>query len=369
MIGESGLRVTGFQSEIRNPKSEMESRFIGSVEKIQPVLVILGPTGVGKTGLSLELAERIGGEIVSADARQAVRTMDIGTAKPSKADRERVPHHLIDIVDPDEKLTAGEYARQAAEAIRAIRKRGKTPVVVGGSGLYIRALTDGLFDETESEEFRIEWAGGVNPQSEIRNPQSTDEIRKRLKARAAHEGSYTLHEELSRVDPLAAARIHPHDLHRIVRALEVFESTGQRISELQRASRQTPGGIEPMMVGLALDRAALHRRIGERVDAMIARGLIEEVKGLLDRGYGPDLNALKSVGYQEVFPYIEGRQTLGATIEAIKRNTRRYAKRQMTWFRRDGRIWWLDGSEDRKRLVDRVGERYVEKLESWEAQR
>ncbi len=339
------------------------------MEKTQPVLVILGPTGVGKTGLSLELAERIGGEIVSADARQAVRTMDIGTAKPSKAEREQVPHHLIDIVDPDEKLTAGKYARQAAEAIRAIRERGKRPVVVGGSGLYIRALTDGIFEETESEEFRNERGGGSNPQSAIRNPQSSDEVRKRLKTRAAQEGSLGLHEELSRVDPLAAARIHPNDLHRIVRALEVFEITGQRISELQRTSRPAFGGFETMMVGLALDRAALHRRIGERVDEMIARGLIEEVQGLLDRGYGPDLNALKSVGYQEVFPYLEGRQTLSATIEAIKRNTRRYAKRQMTWFRRDGRIFWLDGSEDHKRLVDRVGERYVEKLESWEAKR
>ncbi len=337
----------------------MESRFIKSVEKIQPVLVILGPTGVGKTGLSLDLAERIGGEIVSADARQAVRTMDIGTAKPSKAERERVPHHLIDIVDPDEKLTAGEYARQAGEAIRAIRERGKRPVVVGGSGLYIRALTDGLFEEAESDGLRIERVGGGNPQSAIRNSPSADEIRKRLKARAAQEGSLGLHEELSRVDPSAAARIHPNDLHRIVRALEVFESTGQRISELQRTSRQPFGGFEPMMVGLGLDRAALHRRIEERVDAMIAQGLVEEVKGLLDRGYSPDLNALKSVGYQEVFPYLEGRQTLSTTIEAIKQNTRRYAKRQMTWFRRDGRIWWLDGSEDRKQLVDRVGERYA----------
>jgi tRNA dimethylallyltransferase len=310
----------------------MESRFIGSVKKIQPVLVILGPTGVGKTGLSLELAERIGGEIVSADARQAVRTMNIGTAN--------------------------------GEAIQSIRERGKRPVVVGGSGLYIRALTDGLFEEAESDGLQSEWVGGVNPQSAIRNSQSTNEVRKRLKARAAQEGSCGLHEELSRVDPLAAARIHPHDLHRIVRALEVFENTGQRISELQRTSRQPFGGFEPMMVGLALDRAALHRRIEERVDAMIAQGLIEEVNGLLDSGYGPDLNALKSVGYQEVFPYLEGRETLSATIEAIKRNTRRYAKRQMTWFRRDGRIWWLDGSENRKRLVDRVGERYIGKLES-----
>ena len=344
-------------------------QLIKSVKKMQSVLVILGPTGVGKTGLSLELAERIGGEIVSADARQAVRTMDIGTAKPSKADRERVAHHLIDIVDPDDKLTAGEYARQASEAIRDVQDREKTPLVVGGSGLYIRALIDGLFQETESGGLRMERGGGGNPQSAIRDPKSFDEVRKRLKARAAQEGSYTLHEELSRVDALAAARIHPNDVHRIVRALEVFESTGKRISELQRTSRQPFGGFEPMMVGLALDRAALHRRIEKRVDAMIAQGLIEEVQGLLDRGYGPDLNALKSVGYQEMFPYLLGRQTLSATIEAIKRNTRRYAKRQMTWFRRDGRIWWLDGSEDRRKLVDRVGERYDGNLESWEAQR
>ena len=279
---------------------------------------------------------------MSADARQVYRYMDIGTAKPSKADRDRVAHHLIDIVDPDEKLTAGEYARQAGDAICDIQKRSKTPVVVGGSGLYIRALVDGLFEEAGSD----------------------DEVRRGLKARAAHEGSFGLHEELRRVDPEAAARIHPHDVHRIVRALEVFEITGQRISELQRARRRAFGVFEPtwkrkrLMVGLALDRAVLCRRIEERVDAMIAQGLVDEVQGLLDKGYGPHLNALKSVGYQEVFPYLEGRQTLRATIEAIKRNSRRYAKRQMTWFRRDGRIWWLDGSKDRKRLVERILERY-----------
>ena len=308
----------------------------GVVEKSRTVIVLVGPTGVGKTGLSLELAECIGGEIVSADARQVYRYMDIGTAKPSKADRARVAHHLIDIVDPDEKLSAGEYARRAGEAIRGIRERGGTPVVVGGSGLYIRALIDGLFEE-----------GG-----------SDDAVRRRLKGRAAREGSFGLYEELRRVDPEAAEGIHPHDLHRIVRALEVFEVTGQRISELRRASRRTFGVFDPMMVGLALDRVVLCRRIGDRVDAMIVQGLMDEVRGLLDMGYGPNLNALRTVGYQEVFPYLEGRQTLRATIEAIKRNTKRYAKRQMTWFRRDGRIRWLDGSEDRKRLVDRILERY-----------
>ncbi|MFH1007727.1 MAG: tRNA (adenosine(37)-N6)-dimethylallyltransferase MiaA [Candidatus Latescibacterota bacterium] len=307
----------------------------------QPVLVIVGPTGVGKTGFSLELVERLGGEIVSADARQAVRLMDIGTAKPSLSDRERVPHHLLDIVDPDEKLTAGEYARQAVQAIQRIRDRGKTPVVVGGSGLYIRALTEGLFEESP---WNGKWA-------EEGHESPSGGIRKRLESRAALEGSAGLHGELKRVDPRAAVRIHPNDLQRILRALLVFEMTGHPISDLQGARQ---AGFEPRMVGLALDREALYRRIDIRVDAMIRDGLVVEVRGLLKSGYGPELNALASVGYQEVLPYLEGRESLGDTIEAIKRNTRRYAKRQMTWFRRDGRIFWLDASEDRKRLVDRI---------------
>ena len=281
-------------------------------------LVLVGPTGVGKTDLSLAIAEKISVEIVSADSRQVYRYMDIGTSKPSRRQRRRVVHHLIDVVDPDQKYNAGMYGRQAREAVRGILERNRIPLIVGGSGLYIGALLDGFFEEQ---------IGG-------------DEVRQVLKERIAKEGSPSLFEELKQVDPAAAERLHPNDAQRIVRALEVFLVTGRCLSEWQRALSQ-PCEFEPLMLGLSLPRAQLYQRIENRVERMIEAGLIREVQELIARGYTSDLNALQTVGYQEAFSFLEGKQTLAETIEMIKRNTRRYAKRQMTWFRRDSRIRWL----------------------------
>ena len=283
-------------------------------------LVIVGPTGVGKTRLSLAIAERMEVEVISADSRQVYRYMDIGTSKPSREERSRVVHHLIDVVDPDQEYSAGTYGQQAREAVRDVAKRSKTPLIVGGSGLYIRALLHGFFEPHVSDP----------------------EVRQTLKQRAASEGSRTLFEELRRVDPLVAQRVHPNDAQRIVRALEVFQITGRRLSEWQR-SRSQPLELEPLVVGLSLPREQLYQLIDRRVDRMIADGFVGEVEDLRAWGYGPHLNALQTVGYQEIFGYLSGRYALDEAVQTIKRNTRRYAKRQLTWFSRHPNIRWLGG--------------------------
>ncbi|HID10689.1 MAG TPA: tRNA (adenosine(37)-N6)-dimethylallyltransferase MiaA [Candidatus Latescibacteria bacterium] len=292
------------------------------------VLAVVGPTAVGKTALGIALAEALGGEVVSADSRQVYRYMDIGTAKPTPEQRMRVPHHMIDVVLPDQYFSAGEYARLAAEAIQDVARRGKLPVVVGGSGLYISALFDGLFEEGARDP-ALRWA---------------------LRERARMGGSEALHRELREVDPEAAARIHPHDLQRIVRALEVYRTTGRPLSSWQR-ERRPRLRAQVTWVGLDMDRGELYRKIDARVEEMMDRGLIEEVRALLEMGYSPELPALRTVGYKEVFPYLEGRRDLEGTIAQIRRNTRSYARRQLTWFRRDPRIRWLDAGAGEEALI------------------
>ncbi len=288
--------------------------------KQQRFLVIVGPTGVGKTHVALELAEKSGAEILSADSRQIYRYMDIGTAKPSPQERKRVRHYFIDIVNPDQRYTAGDYGQQAREQLRDLFRRGKLPIVVGGSGLYVRALLDGLSPELPS------------------NPEIKTRLIEELKA----SGNTELHRRLREVDPRAAERIHPHDSQRIVRALEVFQITGKKISELQKVLPQEKLEFTPLVVGLNMERKKLYHRIEQRVERMIAEGLVEEVKKLLKMGYSKDLNSLKTVGYKEVFPLLEGKQTLKQTVEEIKKNSRRYAKRQLTWFCNDPRVRWIE---------------------------
>jgi len=302
----------------QNELAELRQRLLAT----RRVPVIVGPTAVGKTALSLDLAEALGAEIVSADSRQVYRFMTIGTAKPTPEELARVPHHFIDVRNPDEYYSAGEYQREAREVIENMLAEGRLPVVVGGSGFYLRALFDGLFE-----------------------PRIADtEVKERIRERIRREGLASVYEELKRVDPEAAARIHPNDEQRIVRALEVYEISGKPMSTFFR-EKPRPASFEGIWIGLERERDELYRRIDERVDQMFAQGLVDEVRDLLQRGYSPELNALRTVGYREVVDYLQGKISLERAIELVKRNSRRYAKRQLTWFRRDLRIHWVRADE------------------------
>ncbi len=290
-----------------------------SVLKENRVIVLVGATAAGKTRLSLQLATAIGGEIVSADSRQVYRYMDIGTAKPSPEERRQVPHHFIDIRNPDAYYSAGEYSRAARQTIDDIFDRERQPLVVGGSGFYIRALVDGLFAPNISD------AG----------------VKKKWRQCIEKEGKENVFARLKQIDPESAARLHPNDVQRVVRALEVYDLTKTPLSAY-RPGREKRADFKALFLGLARTRQNLYERIEARVDAMVDQGLFAEVKYLLQQGYDDRYNALRTVGYREVFPYLRGKTRRDETIEAIKMNSRRYAKRQLVWFRRDKRIRWLD---------------------------
>jgi len=281
------------------------------------LLVLCGSTCTGKTATAIELADRLDGEIVAADSRTVYRFMDIGTAKPTPAQQARVPHHLLDVAAPDEVFTAARFRHVARIAVDDIRGRERVPLLVGGTGLYIRAVTDDL----QIPEVPPQW-----------------ELRARLEeAERAEPGS--LHRRLAGSDPAAAARIHPRNVRRLVRAIEVFETTGTPISSLQRRGRTT---LEATRIGLQVDRPALYDRIDARVDEQIAAGLVDEVRDLIASGYGPSLPSMQGLGYKEIAAYLNGDQALEEAVGTLKRNTRRYAKRQLTWFRGDPRIRWID---------------------------
>jgi tRNA dimethylallyltransferase len=285
----------------------------------RPIPVIIGPTAVGKTDLSLQIAHQLEAEIVSADSRQIYRSLDIGTAKPSLTQRQTVPHHLIDLLNPDELLNAARFARLAWSCIHMIEARGKLPLVVGGSGLYIRALTDGLF---------------VGPAA---NPR----LRAALEAEAHSLGLQVLHERLTAVDAAAARRIHWHDRVRIIRALEIYTLTGKPISQWQCQWQKPVRPRTFVLIGLTREREDLRRRIAARTEAMLQMGLEDEVQRILALGYPPTLPTLQSVGYGEIVAYLDGQGDLAQARELIERRTWRLAKRQMTWFRRIGGIHWL----------------------------
>ena len=286
-------------------------------------LVIVGPTAVGKTELSLRLAKMVDGEIVSADSRQVYKGMDIGAAKPTPEERARAPHHFIDVKTPDQYYSAGEYGREARRCTQEIISRGRTPIIVGGSGFYIQALVDGLFAPR------------------IADPR----VKERWRAKIDDEGIDAVFEKLRAVDPQTAAVLHPNDIQRVVRALEVWELSGKPVSSFRKGEEE-PADFQTVFVGLNRERPKLYNRIESRVDAMLRAGLIDEVKRLQQLGYGPQLNALRSVGYQEVFQYLRGELQLEEMTDKIKMNTRRYAKRQLTWFRRDDRIHWFALDEE-----------------------
>lgn len=302
---------------------------MGAVEKLRNrlkegdiLLCILGPTAVGKTELSVDLARRIDGEVISADSRQVYRYMDIGTAKPSPLQRKLVPHHIIDRIYPDESFSAADFQRLADKAIDEIKGRGKTPILVGGTGLYFRALVDGLFE----------------------GPSADEKLRERLRRQAREKGNLALYEKLRRIDPEYAAKIHPNDLVRIIRALEVYEKMGLTMSELQR--QWESGETRYRFIGLCLmrERGELYERIEKRVDRMIEMGFVDEVQRLLEMGYSRDLNSMKGIGYRELAAYLNGEITLDEAVNLIKRRTREYARRQIIWFRRDKRLVWINAA-------------------------
>lgn len=310
-----------------------------SEPRLAPVVVVTGPTASGKSQVALELAERFDGEIVNADSMQVYRLLDVGTAKPTAAERARVPHHLFDIVDPDVQYDAGRYAREAAQAVEAIHARGRPAFVVGGSGLYIKALLEGL-------------SVGVG-----RDP----ELRATLEAefdRAREEGDpERLHRRLAEIDPTSARALHPNDRVRIVRALELHASTGVAPSVIQRGSRSK----RPWRVlQLALDpgREALALRIDRRCEAMVAGGLLQEVRNLRELGYGPELPSMRAIGYRHMQPVIDGLDTLVNVLEEMKRDTRRFARRQRTWLRGVAGVEWMP-PEPLEALVLRV-KRFLE---------
>lgn len=288
------------------------------------VLLLVGPTGVGKTAVSLELAKRIDGEIVSADSRQIYRYMNIGTAKPTRDQLQTAPHHFIDIRDPDEYYSAGEFSHEARQCITDILARGKQPMVVGGSGLYIRALVDGLFSPRISDE----------------------SVKAALKQRAREQGVAVLYKELQTVDPVAASKLHPTDTQRILRALEVYQLSGRPFSEFLEAAPQ-PADFEPVFIGLTMEREALYRRIDQRVENMLAAGFLDEVRDLQRRGYGLHLNALQTVGYKEAFLFLQNKLSYEDMVRLMKQKSRNYAKRQLTWFRKDDRVCWIEWTENR----------------------
>lgn len=282
------------------------------------LVVILGPTASGKTTLSLHVAERLRGEIVSCDSVAVYRELEIGTAKPSKEERQRVPHHLLDVVGPEELVTAGDYSRLARQAIAEITARGHLPIVVGGSGLYLRALLEGLFP----------------------GPPRSEEIRNRLRERAAERGSDYLHKILRRIDPQAAQTIHANDVPKVVRALEVSISARAPMTGLWQQGRDALQGFRILRVGLNPDREALYARINQRAREMFSAGLLEETRTLIDR-YGASVWPLNSLGYKQAMQHLRGELSLEQAIVAAQQGHRNYAKRQMTWFRREPQVHWI----------------------------
>ena len=286
----------------------------------KPSLVIIsGPTCVGKTDVAIALAEPLGAEIISADAMQVYRYMNIGTAKPTEEQLARVCHHLIDVVNPDEPFSAVHFRTMADAVIRDLDQKGRPIFVAGGTGLYIKALTRGLFPGQEQN--------GI--------------VRKRLKDEAETLGLGVLYQRLQKVDPVAAARIHPNDNYRIIRALEVHQVTGQPISHHQRVHGFRDFRYRTLKIGLTADRNILYDRINRRVDLMLASGLLEEVKWLLDQGYPSTLKSMRSIGYRHMSDYLEGLTPWDEAVHLFKRDTRRYAKRQLTWFGADPEIQWV----------------------------
>lgn len=289
-------------------------------ERPRPLIIIVGPTAVGKSSLALELAQNWKTDLVSLDAFQVYRYLDIGTAKPTPEERSRVPHHMIDIINPDEQYNAGRYAKEAGQKIAQIHQSGQIPLVVGGCGLYLKALLHGLCS----------------------GPPIDMVLRKKLQEEALTMGREHLYHRLQELDPQAAKRLHPHDSSRIIRAIEIYLQTGTTISSLQKAHSFTETYYQSKIFGLTCRRSDLYTRIEKRVEDMIEKGLVEEIKQLFERGYNQDAPGLLGLGYHQIINALEGKYSLEEAIRIIKRDTRHYAKRQFTWFQQTETVRWID---------------------------
>lgn len=290
-----------------------------------PLIVVVGPTASGKTRLAIDIALKYGGEVVSADSMQIYKGMDIGTAKPTQDEMRGVPHHMLDIAEPDMSFSVAQYVKDAHRVIADINSRGKVPILAGGTGLYVNSLVDNVkFGETIRDE----------------------QLRRSLNEIASKNGGEALLEILNKFDPQTAQTLHANNIGRIIRAIEVYKTTGITMTQMREKSRQTPKLYRLCMIGLSFaNRDMLYQRIEDRVDAMMKAGLMDEVRDLLNRGIDSSTTALQAIGYKELAKAIRGEITVEEAVKAIKLGTRHYAKRQLTWFRRDERINWIEASE------------------------
>ena len=304
--------------------------------KKKPLIILTGPTAVGKTKASIGLAKAVDGEIISADSMQVYRHMDIGSAKIKPEEMEGIPHHLIDVLEPDDEFHVVKFQQLAKKAMREIWERGHIPIVTGGTGFYIQALLYDIdFDENEKE----------------------DACRKELEAYAREHGAEALQEKLALVDPASAEMIHPNNIKRVIRALEFYEQTGKRISEHNETQRQRESPYAFAYFVLTDDRAHLYERINRRVDQMIEEGLVNEVQALKDKGYTKQLVSMQGLGYKEILDYLDGNCTLEEAIYTIKRDTRHFAKRQLTWFKRERDVIWINKQSfgyDAEQILDEM---------------
>ncbi len=298
---------------------ESDDRLNRRVGELAPLLVVVGPTAVGKSQAAVHLAKALGTEILTADSRQVYRGMDIGTEKPPLQERQGVPHRLIDLVEPDQAFNVGIYRQLALTEIDRVRRQGKIPLVVGGTGLYVRALVRGLWD----------------------GPPADWQFRARVTEEARRQGPHYLHLELMRVDPDLARRLHPHDEVKIIRGLEVYHLLGCSLSKLHHAHGFQDKLFSPLIIGLSRERAALYRRIEDRVRLELAKGLVQETQTLLDKGHGRELASMKGLGYRQIAGFLAQEYSFEEAVRRLKRDTRHFAKRQLTWFRQEPDIEWL----------------------------
>ena len=291
------------------------------MESKRPFVIITGPTASGKTALSIELAKQIGGEIISADSMQVYRHMDIGSAKVTKEEMDGVPHHLIDVLEPSEEFNVVRFQEMARKAMEEIYERGKIPIIAGGTGFYIQALLYDI-DFTETDE--------------------NNSIREELEQKARTEGASALHAMLKEIDPESAEAIHENNVKRVIRAIEFYRQTGKKISDHNRQEREKSSPYQFLYYVIDLPRELLYSRIEQRVDQMIEQGLVEEVKALQAMGCTRDMVSMQGLGYKEILDYLNGQLTLDEAVYVLKRDTRHFAKRQLTWFRRERDVRWLE---------------------------
>ncbi len=305
----------------------------------RPLVVLAGPTAIGKSRIAIEVAQALGTEILTADSTQVYRGMNIGTDTPSAEDRQGVPHRLIDLAEPDEPFNAGAFRRRALSEISRLYEKGLLPLVVGGTGLYVRALLHGL------------WSG----------PPSDHALRGQLEEEARVRGGESMYQELGRVDPVTAHRLHPRDTVKVLRALEVYRQTGTSLSKAHEKHGREHTPFRALVLGLTMERAALYQRIDQRVDAELAKGLVEETRVLLAKGYSRGLVSMKSLGYRQMAGYLEGEYSFAEAVRRLKRDTRHFAKRQMTWFRKEPGLAWVEVHPDES--VRSVAQRILSLIE------